>query len=89
MTTPKEAAERLADSCDVEVDENVTADRPSQATEIVDMARTVASLWHSDEGDPFATIEVNGHQENWPLRSRAFRDFLDYSFYRSHDKDTN
>ena len=50
MTTPKEAAERLADSCDVEVDENVTADRPSQATEIVDMARTVASLWHSDEG---------------------------------------
>ena len=39
MTTPKGAAERLADSFDVDVDENVTVDRPSQATQIVDMAR--------------------------------------------------
>ena len=86
MTMPKEAAERLADSFDVDVDENVSADRPSQATQIVDMALNAVSLWHSDEHEPFATMEVNGHQENQPLRSRAFRDFLDYSFYRSHDK---
>ena len=50
------------------------------------MALNAVSLWHSDEHEPFATMEVNGHQENQPLRSRAFRDFLDYSFYRSHDK---
>jgi hypothetical protein len=89
MTTPKEAAERLADSFDVDVDENVTVDRPSQATQIVDMALGSVSLWHSDEAEPFATMEVNGHQENQPLRSRAFRDFLDYSFYRSHEKAPN
>jgi len=89
MTTPKEAAERLADSFDVDVDENVTVDRPSQATQIVDMALGSVSLWHSDEAEPFATMGVNGHQENQPLRSRAFRDFLDYSFYRSHDKAPN
>ena len=87
MTTPKEAAERLADSFDV--DENVSADRPSQATQIVDMALHAVSLWHSDEHEPFAMMEVNGHRENWPLRSRAFMDFLDYSFYRSHDKAPN
>ena len=83
MTTPKEAVEQLADSFDVDVDEDATGGRPSQATQIVGMALTAVSLWHSDEGDPFATIEVNGHHENWPLRSRAFRNFLDYNFYRT------
>ena len=87
MTTPKEAAERLADSFDV--DENVSADRPSQATQIVDMALGSVSVWHSDEAEPFVAMEVNGHRENWPLRSRAFRNFLDYSFYRSHGKAPN
>jgi hypothetical protein len=82
MTTPHEAAERLADSFNV--DEDATGGRPSQATQIVDMALQAVSLWHSDEGDPFATMEVNGHRENRPLRSREFRNYLDFSFYRAH-----
>jgi hypothetical protein len=73
MTTPKAAAERLADSFDVEVGEDAAGSGASQATQIVDMALNVVSLWHSDEGDPFALMDVNGHQENWPLRSKAFR----------------
>ena len=86
MTTPHEAAERLADSFDVDVDEDATGGRPSQATQIGDMALQAVSLWHSDEGDPFATMEVNGHRENCPLRSREFRNYLDFSFYRAHKK---
>ncbi len=89
MTTAKQAAERLADSFDVEVGEDDAGSGASQTTQIVDMALNVVSLWHSDEGDPFATMDVNGHQENWPLRSKAFRNFLDYSFYRARGKAPN
>ncbi len=89
MTTAKQAAERLADSFDVDVHEGAAGSRPSQATQLVDMALTAVSLWHSDEGDPFATMKVKGHHENWPLRSKQFRNFLDYTFFRSHGKVVN
>ena len=89
MTKATEAAGLLADMYEVDVAEDATADRPSQATQIVDMAHNAVSLWHSDEHEPFATMEVTGHHENWPLRSRAFRSFLDFSFYRSRGKAPN
>ena len=87
MTTPDEAASRLAEEHGV--DDQHDGKKVSQATQIVEMVTASISLWHSDENEPFATIENKGHRENWPLRSRAFRDFLDYSFYRSHDKAPN
>jgi putative DNA primase/helicase len=38
-------------------------------------------LWHSPDGEGFATVPLNGHCENWPLRSRAFRRWVTERVY--------
>ena len=57
----------------------------SQATELVALAAD-AELFHSPDGDAFATIEVEGHDETWPLRTKAFRRWLARLFYDEQDK---
>lgn len=36
-------------------------------------------LWHSSKLEPFATVHVNGHRENWPIYSERFKGFLRYN----------
>src|SRR5262249_38322871 len=31
------------------------------------------ALWHSQDWLPYATLQVNGHAEHWPIRSRPFK----------------
>jgi putative DNA primase/helicase len=33
-------------------------------------------LWHSPNREAFATIKIAGHFENWPVRSKDFREWL-------------
>ncbi|MCZ8258589.1 MAG: ATP-binding protein [Beijerinckiaceae bacterium] len=33
-------------------------------------------LWHSRDGEGFITIPVQGHRENWPIRSRQLKNWL-------------
>jgi hypothetical protein len=40
-----------------------------------------AELFHTPGGDLFASIPVNGHVENWPLKSRQFRQWLLRLYY--------
>ena len=40
-----------------------------------------AELYHTPDGTPYADIEVNDHRETWPIRSRAFKDWLGRAFY--------
>ena len=54
--------------------------RESAATAIVNLARSSAELFHRGE-DSFATIQLSGHQETWPIRSRGFRSWLGHSFF--------
>jgi hypothetical protein len=72
-------------SADVEINESPDAsneERKSQATILVELAlaRDV-ELWHTPEEEPFASFILNGHKENWPIRSRGFRDFLTNLFF--------
>jgi putative DNA primase/helicase len=39
-------------------------------------------LWHSPEGESFATIRVQGHRENWPIRSSRFKTWLSLEAYK-------
>jgi len=55
--------------------------RPSQSVQLVTLAEEV-HLFHSPEGEPYATVTVNDHQETWRLRSRGFRRWLEYQFYQ-------
>jgi hypothetical protein len=35
-----------------------------------------AELWHSPDREGFASIAINGHVENWPVRSKSFKLWL-------------
>ncbi|BDG61532.1 hypothetical protein [Caldinitratiruptor microaerophilus] len=62
-------------------------ERRSQASTLVELAeRAGVELWHTPDGDGFGTFEINGHRENWPLGSRAFRRWLARRFYEEHGK---
>lgn len=40
-----------------------------------------ANLWHDANRVAFASYPINGHLENWPIRSRDFRMWLSGRFY--------
>ncbi len=54
--------------------------RLTQAEALLKIAGT-ADLFHTPAGDGYADFAVGGHRETWPIRSRAFRDWLVREFY--------
>ena len=61
-------------------------ERKSQSTLLVELAEA-AQLWHTPgQGDAYATIDVDGHAEHWPVRSKGFRRWLARQFYLEHRK---
>jgi hypothetical protein len=54
----------------------------SIATTIVDLARDCL-LWHTRDGAGYATMPVNGHTENWPIKSKGLRLWLKEQYYRT------
>jgi len=63
------------------------AEEQSQATTLVALALGAgAELFHSPEGDAYATIEVEGHRETWPLKVKGFRRWLARLFYEEQHK---
>ncbi len=38
-------------------------------------------LWHTPGKDAFATISVNGHSENWAVKSQTFKRYVAKQFY--------
>lgn len=60
-------------------------ERKSQATVLVELASR-ADYFHTSEGEAYASVEINGHLETWPLKSRGFRDWLMRRFYEEEKK---
>ena len=54
----------------------------SQSSVLIELAEEV-ELFHTGEGDTYATISINTHRETWALRSRGFRDWLSKHYYES------
>jgi hypothetical protein len=54
--------------------------RPPQRDQLMGLC-TFVDLWHDEAGDCYATFPVNGHRENWPLASKAFRRWLSVRSY--------
>ena len=46
-----------------------------------------AELFHDPEGEPYATVEVNGHYETWPLKSRGYKNWLRHTYYVAQKED--
>lgn len=40
-----------------------------------------ATYFHDAEGEAYATVDVEGHRETWPLKSRSYMRWLRYRFY--------
>ena len=55
---------------------------PTQADILVDLAQT-AELFHAPDGTGFADLDVNGHRETWPIRSKGFRRWLARCFFEA------
>ncbi len=41
-------------------------------------------LWHSPDGNAYATLPIKSHRENWGLRSREFKRWLAARYYAEH-----
>src|SRR4051812_24399748 len=55
---------------------------PTQADILVALARP-AELFHTADGTGFADLDVNGHRETWPIRSKGFRRWLVRRFFEA------
>jgi Domain of unknown function (DUF3854) len=53
---------------------------PTQAETLIGYGDE-GDLFHAPDGAAFATIEVDGHTETWPLRTRRYRQWLLRRFY--------
>jgi hypothetical protein len=64
------------------VESSTDSKAPSVATRLVELGRdSVAELWHDTDGEPYATLEVGNHLEHYPLKARAFREWLERLHY--------
>jgi hypothetical protein len=53
-----------------------------QADTLIELALS-AQLFHAPSGTCFADVDVNGHRETWPIRSKGFRHWLTRQFFES------
>jgi hypothetical protein len=66
-------------------DDGMPAGRKSQASMLVDIARSDnARLFHDDDGESFITFTRHQHRETHRLRSKSTRDWLSAKYYVRH-----
>jgi hypothetical protein len=61
--------------------------KKSQATELVDLAFALSEeLWHDPAGDPWITLRINDHRENWRVKSEAMRRWLRRLYFERREQ---
>ncbi len=60
----------------------------SQATLAANMAADW-ELWHTPSKEAYATIVIDDHKENWPVRSQTFKRFVAKQFFDEQGKAMN
>jgi Toprim-like len=56
--------------------------KKKQADVLIELASSV-ELFHDRDDVGYARFDVNGHKENWPIRSKGFKRWLTRGFYES------
>lgn len=87
MTTNFEAVKLLAQEAGIDTDGDKVG-KPSQATRLVDLAQDV-EFWHCPDMEPYATFVEGSHRENWPVRTKAFRQWLRRRFWNEYESAPN
>jgi hypothetical protein len=67
------------------VDGGAKSGAVSQATLLVSLAE-IAELFPTPDGEPFASVQVSGHRETWPLHGKDFRAWLARQFHAGERK---
>jgi hypothetical protein len=57
---------------------------PPQAETLIQIAEA-AELFHTPDGTAFADIDIDGHRETWPVRSKGFKSWLIRRYYEETD----
>jgi len=55
---------------------------PKQADLLIEMAQE-AALFHGPDATAFADLQVNGHRETWPVRTKGFKRWLARRFFEA------
>jgi hypothetical protein len=55
---------------------------PTQADILIDLAQS-AELFHTPDGTAFADLDIDGHRETWPVRTKGFRRWLARQFFEA------
>ena len=64
---------------------DLIAEPESTATVLVKLAlENGLKLWHDPEGNPWATLRVNGHVEHHRLKTKAIRRYLAHVYYEQN-----
>jgi hypothetical protein len=61
------------------------SDKRTHAETLLNLAGEV-ELFHTPAGDAYASFQVNGHRETWPVKSKGFRQWLLHRFYQQEGK---
>ncbi|MGP8244158.1 MAG: hypothetical protein ACLQVN_06530 [Bryobacteraceae bacterium] len=63
--------------------------KPSQVNQLIKLASGEGvELFHSPDGDAYASVAANGHRENWLVRSTGFKNWLLHRFLQAYGKGT-
>ena len=57
---------------------------PPQADILIDIAQA-AELFHTPDRTGFADLDIDGHRETWPIRSKGFRHWLARRYFEQTD----
>ena len=57
------------------------SDDRKQADVLIELARS-ADLFHTPDTTGFADLEIDGHRETWPIKSKGFRSWLLRRYYK-------
>jgi len=60
--------------------------KPNQATQILGLLEQQDCEFFHAEGRAYASFDVNGHRETWPIRRKVFRQWVAHQFYVTHKK---
>lgn len=64
---------------------SLTAERDSVGTVIVKLAlERGLEMWHDPERNPWATLQISGHTEHYPLKTKAIRRYLAHLYFQEH-----
>ena len=61
---------------------------PKQADILIDLSADI-DLFHDATGTGYADLEIGGHRETWPLRSKGFKRWLARRFFEETDSAPN